>query len=300
MTEPLDLPVPDPGAQPPDAFDFGGIPEDVVSDVLGRWGYTEPEGTEAAPEQEPPEAPATTDPPAAPAEDDAPPPSPGDTPPAEPAPDVFTLPDGRQVPAAMVAQWLDQQSAPPPPAPAVDQRGLMLPPVTEEDLEMAGPAVQALLMIVNQQAQEQARIQAQLAAYGQAQQQTVQVESAQIANAAASQFAQQYNLPDHLMTTIRANVVAEDVARELAATHDPYQAVNKALERAYWSTPEARQFDFDRRAQALADADVRKRKLAGVSGPGGAAPQPSFDESTNEGRKAAAVAAVAQAMGLEQ
>lgn len=296
------------------------VTEDVIKSILGHAGFDaetppEPATPPAAPEapEETPEPPAEADPPAP----EAPggplfPPEVPETPeggaPGTPESDVpqqaadsgvITLPDGRQVPAHLVQAWLDQAAQPTPVAqlPAVAAPQFQLPQLTEADLEDAGPAVQALLLIANEQAQQMAALWQQVVAAQQVQQQNAEVESAKVANAAASAFQQAYNMPDELMAQIHANVVADDVTRSLAQTRDPFKAVNYALERAYWVTPEARQFEFERQTAHREQAKTRKQKLAGVAGPGGAGPaQPTIDETTVEGRHAAAVQMAREAM----
>lgn len=223
---------------------------------------------------------------------------------------VVTLSDGTKYPLALVEEWAKQRQAPLPPAPTIEpvaeepvRPQLNLPQLTEEDLEMAGPVGRAALMILHAQAQEMAELKKQVTQAQQIQQSNAEVEAAKVLNAAQSSFKSDYNLPDDLMEKIANSAVAEDVKRHMAQSNDPYEAVRYALTRSYWNLPEARQFEFERQHVAQQQAHVRKQKLAGVSGGAGPSTRgaPVYDESTPEGRHAAAVDLVRQAMyGDEQ
>lgn len=289
-----------------------GFPDEMVRDVLERAGFKDslpaeevpdPEGTPAVPAEEeegplvetegevaPPEAPGG---PLFPSEDE------------DAAAQVVTLPDGRQLPVALVQEWADKGLTPPAPTPTFPQPSpqptapaLNLPVVTQEDLEMAGPAVQALLLIVNEQARQQKALQEQLAAQSQLVTQRQQRETAEIANSAASSFKTQFNLPDDLMEKVKNSVEVGDIESYLSRDPDPFKATEYALTRAYWNNPEARQYEFERQTSARAEAQTRKRKLAGVSGSGGSGPRgaPAVDENDPVAMKQAAVELVRQAM----
>lgn len=308
---------------------YATLPEGVVKSVMERWGYPDSEASaEPEPELEPTEPspepePEPVEP--APTPDTEPVPEQGYiTPPGGPVwaedqeqVEYVTLPDGRQIPAAVVAMWADevvkpsqrQPTSAPPTVPQQPQPAPValppLPQVTAEDLEMAGPAVQALLIIANQQAQQIRQFQDSLSTYESQVQDRAYRENAEIANSAATNFQRTYNLPDEIMGAVVRNTQQTDMAwyadqhRNDPKGPDPYKAVEHALDRAYWNTPEARVFEFERQASQRGQAQVRKQKLAGIGGSSGSGParnQPVYDESTPEGRHAAAVEVARQAM----
>ena len=297
---------------------YDSLPEDIVKSVLERSGFQDSQAVEPS-EVAPSEEEAEETPPVE-ADDEgivaAPPSAPGgplfseDT----PNPDVITLPDGRQFPLALVAEWADRPEAPilqqPVATPSTplpissppSNTPLQLPQITEEDLEMAGPVGRALLMVASRQAAELAYVRDQVSAAQQAVAANTRRESAEIANSAASNFQSQYNLPVELMEKVKNSAEVSDINRYLERDPDPYKAVDYALTRAYWNLPEARQYEFERQTAGRQEAQSRKRKLAGISGSGGSGPRgtPAPDESP-EGLRAAAVELARAAMyGDEQ
>lgn len=185
-----------------------------------------------------------------------------------------------------------------------------LPNLTEEDLQ--DPAVRYMASIAVAQHNKMAEMEALLNQTRAAQQQTQLKETAEVANAASSNFQRQYNLPDELMTRVRANVSEADLSMYLnqgihpqtrqPVAPDGYRAAEAALERAYWNTPEARQFEFERQSTNQAKALSRKQRLAAIGGTSGSSPRtpPPADISTQEGRRAAAIQEVSRAMFGEQ
>jgi hypothetical protein len=297
------------------------LPQSVVSSILDKWG-SDPElaaaGLELGLDEPGPNSPApepeveTEQPDPTPVSEEAtgeeeealPVPPGGPIYDREPDPSV-TLPDGRVIPASVVAGWLDSPPPRPPvqpeiiPAHAQAQSPPLppLPQLSEEDLE--SPAVRALLLIANHHQQ-------QLKALETNQQETrvqiearVQRENTELANSAASSFQRGYNLPDDIMNEVRRNTQANDMQYYLESVQpDPFKAVEFALTRAYWNTPQARTFEFERQSEARTKAQARKQKLAGVSGGSGSGPR--AQEPQYEDWKQAAVAEVAQAMGLSE
>lgn len=308
---------------------FDNLPESVVSSVLDRWGYREeqpPEGEadsrlSVAPEPEPEPEP-TVEPEPEPTVEPEPEPEvqpepdlaavvpPGGPVYADQQPDTIELPDGRRIPVEVVAGWADDYRRPappvwqPPPEPQPQPAAQLpqLPQVSPYDLEEAGPAVQALLMIASAQADQLRQMQDRLGQIDTTTTQARHQENLEVANAAATQFQRQYNLPDDLMGRIRGNVQADDVTRALASDPDPYKAAEYALTRSYWDLPEARVYEFERQTAARAAAVTRKQKLAGISGSSGSGPRnaPPPDLDTPEGRRAAAIAEVAAVMYGDQ
>lgn len=201
---------------------------------------------------------------------------------------------------ALRAEVAATRAQPPQPSPTFPQQPV-LPQFTEDDLE--NPAVRALVLIANQQYQQLNGLSQQVAATQQSVTQARHTESAEVANAATTTFARNYNLPEELMSEIRTNVVGHDVTEYMEkVAPDPYKAAEFALTRAYWNTPAARTFEFERQAENRAKTQSRKQKLAGVGGSSGSAPRTpqAPDTSTAEGRKAAAVAEVTAAMFGDQ
>jgi hypothetical protein len=293
--------VSDPGPTDPPA-DSDTVSQEVIDNVVERWGWTDAEAApEPAPEPEP-------------AEDLTPPPAPGGpvlAPEGEgesegaSAPSVVRLPDGREFPLALIREWADRVPEPPPvapPAPAAVQQPFYLPPVSEEDLEQAGPAVRALLIIANAQAQKQRELEEQISTNRQLVETRARQENAQIANAAATSFQRDHNLPDDLMSRIKDTVQVSDVEAFMRTTPDPYKAIEFALTRSYWNDKEARQYEFSRQMEVQQKALDRKRKLAGVGGnSGGSGPrgaEPAIEPGP-DGWKKAAIAQVARDMGIQ-
>jgi hypothetical protein len=303
---------------PPSEGIYDSLPEDVVKSVLERSGFKDSE----APVE--PASPQEEEPPVEPQEEVALPEAPGG-PLFAPEPEKVTevvagdpegsvrLPDGRLLPLALVQEWADAQSRPPvlppppvatpaTPLPASGPPPFQLPRITEEDLEMAGPVARALLMVADAQAKQQAQLRDQ---YSQLAGQVVERQTRdnqEVANAAATQFQREHNLPDDLMTQIRKSVQESDLRAYLERDPNPYKATEYGLQRAYWDSKEARQYEFERQYEARNAATARKRKLAGISGSGGSGPRgtPPPDEDTAEGRKAAAVELARIAMNGDQ
>ena len=294
-------------AAPPDPELYDGLPEEVVKSVLNQAGFSDTADTISPPSSAPvPEEEAATP------EPETPPQAPGgplfrDT---EETPDVVTLPDGRQYPIALVEEWANSStrppSAPPPvspppfphPEPLIPPAALQLPTITEEDLIDAGPAVRALLLIANAQAQQMQDIRTQMSSTRDAIDNRTLRDNAEIANSAASNFQTQYNLPEDLMSRIKDTVQTADIESYLSRDYDTYRAVEYALTRSYWNLPEARQFEFERQTANRNAALARKQKLTGVSGSSGSGPRntPPPDLDTPEGRHNAAVEMARQAM----
>jgi hypothetical protein len=187
-----------------------------------------------------------------------------------------------------------QQQSTPPPVPAAPQLP-PLPQLSREDMEEIenSPALRALFILANNQ---QARINeantlAQQASQGQQQRQLQEIRG--IADTAASEFKSRYNIPDDVMAKVRAQSSAETpyLMSRMQAGADQFAAFTETYERAYWNTPEARQYEFERQANARVKSATRKAKLGGVGGSSGSAHrQPVVhDESTSEGRYNAAV-----------
>ena len=280
---------------------FSEIPDDIVKSVLNQSGFAWDSDAPEQPEV-PPEAPPEVEP-----EEEAPP-APGGPlfPPEEEEPDTVTLPDGRKYPVALVKEWADRSTfGTPPPAvpipPIVEpqQQYPVLPQLTEEDLEIAGPAVRALLLIATSQQQDLKRLAEEVQGAKRVQEQNAAVEANKVISAATSAFRDAHNISEDLMKRIVNNANQDDVIRHVKSYNDPYEAVKYALTRSYWDLPEARQFEFDRQSNARSAAQARKQRLAGVGGSNGAPSSRGasvFDESTPEGRHQAAIELVRQAM----
>lgn len=187
-----------------------------------------------------------------------------------------------------------QQQIPAPAVPAASQLP-PLPQLSREDMEEIenSPALRALFILANNQ---QARINeantlAQQVSQGQQQRQLQEIRG--IADTAASEFKSRYNIPDDVMAKVRAQSSAETpyLMSRMQAGADQFAAFTETYERAYWNTPEARQYEFERQANARVKSATRKAKLGGVGGSSGSAHrQPVVhDESTSEGRYNAAV-----------
>ena len=314
---------PDQPPEPPDPDQLpeemvGELPASLVESILGRWGHSDSE-------------PSAGDPPPPPLEETGvaggevpePPSPPGGplfTDPSVPPAPTVKLSDGTEIPLSQVEAILKAQSppfTPPPPAPPyapppppIAPLAASLPPFTEEDLE--NPAIRAVIMVAAKQQEALEAQGRQLETLAASQRQVQVQEHRQIVVSAVTAFKDQYQLPDELMRTIsdRAGSLVE---QNLIATarHDqvtgtiipnPFEAVTKSLADAYWLTPQARQYEFERQANARNAALARQRKLNGVGGASGSAPQQasSYDLSTKEGRRQAAVAEAAAAMGLSE
>ena len=298
-------------AEPEGIYD--SLPEDIVKSVLEQSGFQDSEPSEPA---GPADSSDTLPSEEAPVEPQPIPEAPGGPlfKDEETEAEVITLPDGRVFPLALVQEWADKSATPPapilPPAPAQpvlptapSTPNLYLPPVTEEDIEMGGPAVKALLIIANRQMQEQAQLKEQLAATQQSLAQQSHRENAEIANSAASSFQSQYNLPDEIMKRVKETVEWHDIQAYIDRDPDPFKATQYALTRSYWNLPEARQYEFERQSANRTAALERKRKLAGISGSGGSGPRgaPAVDENDPQALKQAAIDLARAAMfGDEQ
>lgn len=291
---------------PPETID--ALPDSVISSVLDTWGYkdSQPEDVASTDGNEEEQVPPVE------TEEEAPGPSaPGGTLFTPEDKDLVTLPDGRKYPIALIQEWADRSTGlPPEPAPVSVPQSvqepavvpqLAFPTVTEEDLELAGPAVRALLLIANAQAQQQRQLQERIDGLSSIATERAQRESAEIANSAASSFQSKYDIPEELMDSVKKNVQVSDLESYLSRDPDPFKATEYALNRAFWTLPQARQFQAEREDKWRQSATSRKRKLAGVSGSSGTGPSrtPVF-EDTQEGRYAAAVEEVARDMGLRE
>jgi len=283
---------------------FDEIPDEIVKSVLGQAGFDdtaaeittpEPEEVHQETEEEPPHTPPSA--PGGPLFHDE------DEGEEQEEEGIITFSDGSKYPLAMVEEWKNRANTPIPEPitsapPQQQQPYFQLPAVTPEDLEMAGPAVQALLYIANAQQQQLKQLRDDITSAKTIQEQNAETESAKVLNAARSNFQAKYNLPDDLMAKIEAKAESDDVTRHLRQSKDPYAAVDYALERSYWNLPEARQYEFARQHDNRVATQARKQKLAGVSGGAGPSSRgvPPHDETTQEGRHAAAVDFVRQAM----
>ena len=241
--------------------------------------------------------------------DDTPPPS-----------TVVTLSDGTELTLAEVEALLHSRNLPPAPSPTVPTGQPSqpqptaeqppapltpsLPPFTEEDLD--NPAIRAVVMVAARQQEELRALREQQQELASLAAQQRYRENAEITNSAVTAFRTQHNIPEDLMDKITkqaADLLPGEFARMTAeGDFNPYQAVTNTLANAYWLIPEARTFEFERQSANRQKALERQRRLNGVGGTSGSAPRtsPGPDLSTPEGRKAAAVAEVAAAMGIPQ
>jgi hypothetical protein len=290
------------------------LPDDVVQSVLRQSGFGSDEVADPSSLGQEEQEGATSE-----SQDTPPPEAPGgsseeveaDEDPA----DSVRLPDGRLLPLALVTEWADQQSRPslppaPPPAELpltggpgpVQGPAFQLPPITAEDLEMAGPVARALLMVANAQAQQQKELREQYSSLASQVSARQQRENAELANSAATSFQRTYNLPDDLMTEVKNGVERSDIEAYLSRKPDAYEAVEYALKRSYNDNPKARQYEFERMSEARQTATTRKRKLAGISGSGGSGPRgaPAIDPSNPDALKQAAIEEVRAAMYGDQ
>jgi len=317
-----------------DETTYDALPESVVSSVLDRWGYQQQTTEEPAASEQSESEPAATEPVEA-GEEDTPAPPGGpifDEPAADEeaddadqtAPDTSTSPTSPDTPpptptdpltALLTERLADEQfrnsllqlllgpapsqapgvgAAPPTPplAPTPD-----FPTITEDDLE--NPAVRASLLILNQQREQISNLEKQFADTQRQATERNAADLARVAESAVHAFQTAHNLPDDLTQKIRAAAGPMTFAASQATnSQDPFTVMDKALELAYWTVPEARKFEFERQSDARTRAMSRRQKLGGVGGNSGSASRtpPPPDLDTSEGRFDAAVAEVTAAM----
>lgn len=114
-----------------------------------------------------------------------------------------------------------------------------------------------------------------------------------ITRGAMSEFAANRKLDDNTMSSIMRTVAQSGLASTYmrgidpitgestvdprTGSADPYQAIMRAMDVAYYMVPETRQAEIDRGIQERVDratrASTRKQKLAGVSGAAGSVPR---------------------------
>ena len=246
-------------------------------------------------------------------------------------PTAVTLPDGRVLDAGQLQALanLEQQirsgqvpfppaqvpaAAPPQPSPTVPAPAARplpaLPQLSEEDLE--SPAVQALIILAEQQHRQMEEIRQQQAVMGQSLAERRYQEVAEVTRTATSLYKQRYNLPDEVMdAVVRQAAPSSQALMQLymsgtdprtgqPVTPDAARAVEVVLDMAYWNTPEARRFEVERQTAHRQKATARKAKLGGIGGSSGSAsrqPKP-LDLSDPNARQRAMEAELAAAMGF--
>jgi hypothetical protein len=215
---------------------------------------------------------------------------------------------------AAVDRALAQRQSPAPvptpaPAPAPQAPRYSLP----ADLDFTDPNVQAMIVIANAQQDRINEMQSAIQQQGQLVAQRQLHEAKEVTETAVTAFQRRYNLPDEIMTDVRQvagrafhpfiqYMEGTDPQTGASVKPDQYKAMETTLEMAYWNTPSARTFEIERQSAHRQATATRKAKLGGVGGSSGSAsraPRPMFDESTEDGRYQAAIAAAREMMGEE-
>lgn len=115
-----------------------------------------------------------------------------------------------------------------------------------------------------------------------------------LADTVAEQFQSAHNLSAEEMTTLRQRAGQLGIVTNLVNQGRPVtEAFQQALEITYWSTPEYRTRDLSTNMEANNQARKRKAKAASISGSAGSAPRTVPKPKTEQEKREAMVAEIA-------
>lgn len=110
-----------------------------------------------------------------------------------------------------------------------------------------------------------------------------------------SSFKEEFKLSDEEIRDLRVRAARTGIVNNLIAQGTSTQdAFKQALEMAYWATPEFRSRDLSQHMEAQAEVKKKKARAASVSGSAGSAPRTAPKPKTEQERREAMAAELAQ------